>query len=214
MSTKNWRIVLGKDQTGIRQQLQQDQMLGDMKRATKISEVHNMVQDILHRSSLADKLTLDQLRRSPAKWGDATFMPSDPPSDVETKEILWELAEINFRHDFLSLDRLETVHMDAPNRREWVEQQCWPDPSSYPELANLSQTIASRDPELRHDRLCSFWFVVREWRCDKPTILAADAFPSVEDGMELERIERSIAEVYVIRFYQYFHRPASIPCIV
>lgn len=206
LSNRIWKSVLGMDK--------RSNKVTPHPNSRRTKEVDRAQEDLeLVLRKARSKISVADLRLQTAHWGDnpvVLIAETELPDESIVREILWELAEVNFRHDFLNIDYLETLGREGMQRRMHVEELCWPDHSSYPDRNNIHVSIASQNPQERFRRLFNFFIVVQDWRCHKPPVFD-QPFPLPTQSAALDDVEQAIALVYADRFYQYHYRPASIP---
>lgn len=166
-------------------------------------------------------LDTDNAITSPPRWNGVIVHLENgfiPPHVV--KEAVWELYEINFRADLLTLDRRlvpeplgdswEAVRArDNWYDRELRVQQCWsghvysPNPSK-PGLSS-NHSYAVRRPYLE-----ALFNVVQSWPGPHPSNFKL-GFPYFTDDTSLAELETSIAHFFARSFLLTFRRPAILP---
>lgn len=140
------------------------------------------------------------------------FLADGDPIPLTTrnrsKELLWELAEINFRFELLALDARASGIQRPEECRE-----CFPGGRfTGLDLAEGKQgfaAIASKDrlPYLQ----CLAWLMV-DWRHrPRPGLLASAATRSEWSSDQIAELEGAVARYYTQCFYEYFNRAAVIP---
>ncbi|KAL0063028.1 hypothetical protein AAF712_010051 [Marasmius tenuissimus] len=96
LKPKEWRVVLGMEVHGQKPNTQAAQSRNDIEK---------MLQECLDSGDMEGSVNLANLSEAPVVWRGSSLVPFTlPPNDV-LKEILWEMFEINFRYELLSLDR-------------------------------------------------------------------------------------------------------------
>lgn len=129
----------------------------------------------------------------------------------EFEEILWELAELNFRFELLALDsRASTTNVNRQN----LVAACFPRPSMgasliVPDLSVANHGLASFDTEERKAFLQALRKVMSSWRGEMPAIIGIESFRWHLDV--LEDLEQAVTAHYCKTFYNYFRRAPIIP---
>jgi hypothetical protein len=138
-----------------------------------------------------------------------------PPQDI-AREILWELCELNFRTDFIALDRvLDQSKMREVDRRQLLEK-CWEGPTLVIDMGDAGRGLGAGDPRVRMGYLRCFHAIVRTWRGEKPAEVL-DEFPK-DNSIDIhnfkqvmDRVELALAHFYCHSFLQQYGRVGSIP---
>jgi hypothetical protein len=126
-----------------------------------------------------------------------------------TKELLWELAEMNFRYEFLALDA-RASGLDRPD----VCRQCFGDEAlvgmDFRESQRGLAALATMD---RLPCLLRMARVMRDWTAPCERADAIDAAMEIAEWDEpaVLSLERKIARYYTCCFYEFFGRAAVIP---
>ncbi|KAK1234652.1 hypothetical protein PQX77_002145 [Marasmius sp. AFHP31] len=95
LKPKEWRVVLGMEVHGQKAHTQA---------AQSRKEIEKMLQECLDSGDMGGSVNLANLSEAPVVWCGTPLTPfSLPPVNI-LKEILWEMFEINFRYELLSLD--------------------------------------------------------------------------------------------------------------
>jgi len=114
-------------------------------------------------------------------WQGKEYPPGVLPSDDVIRQILWELYEVNFVHELLSLDCRACANLDLSDtaqllKRQILISQCFPHDSFRP------VTIPSENHGLAADNFEErFWFVtalllvMKSWKGDKPVIFGVSS---------------------------------------
>ncbi|KAJ7857397.1 hypothetical protein B0H13DRAFT_2356962 [Mycena leptocephala] len=135
---------------------------------------------------------------------DVTTIP--PITNARAKEMIWEVAETNFRFELLSLDR-RASGLDRPDEC----RECFPGrmligvPIEASKMGFASTVLTKRHPySVRLAKLMCAWpgapSVVREAGVER-------AWPDAE----MRELEKTVALFYCQQFYEYFGRAAVIP---
>ncbi|KAL0573871.1 hypothetical protein V5O48_008073 [Marasmius crinis-equi] len=96
LPTRDWRSILGIEMHGLK---------ADTRAATKRREQEQMLQKCLISGKMQGAIDLSNLGSAPVEWRGQTLQPFVMPPVPITKEVLWELHEINFRYELIAVDR-------------------------------------------------------------------------------------------------------------
>lgn len=154
------------------------------------------------------------LARRASKWSGRELRVEDLDLRI-WREITWELCQVGFRYELWALDtiivRREGPHaLDiAAERNRWINEVCGDDwltrteeqLTGTPKLG--ANTINERSVPL--EALCR---LMQAWP-NKPEELADLQQPLDDAG--LERVERVVAQFYVLTFVRHAGRPPTIP---
>lgn len=137
----------------------------------------------------------------------------ESPNDLEREEILWELAELNFRFELCALDSRVTT-ADPENRQELIAA-CFPggkDGTASLLVADLgvaNHGLASENWEEKAPYLQALRKVMATWRGEIPPIIQTEKYKWTKQ--EIEDLENAVAAFYVLSFYNHFHRAPVVP---
>jgi hypothetical protein len=131
------------------------------------------------------------------------------------EQILWELAEINFRFEFRALDRRGrhgTPHQDDPDT-DTALMACVPDGSfAVPSLITANHGIASSSQRERSHYLFAMARAMSKWSWVNPQGWIAKTNDKLQwSPHELDALEKEIASTYTQGFYNCFRRAAVLP---
>jgi len=151
-------------------------------------------------------------------WQGKSYRPGDLPSENVVRQILWELYELNFAQEFLSLDRRACSNLDLTDKEALYERQslitkCFASRAlNYAPLPNTNRGLAAET--IRH-RLLYLWRMVQimdAWKGTKPTVfvLAGRSLERMTD-QQAEDLEAAATKYYCQQFYTYFGRAAQVP---
>lgn len=140
------------------------------------------------------------------------------------REILWELAELNWRYELLTLDKFAAPHMwlgsDAGVARAATILLVFTDsPSFVLTNAPFPTRNSSISAPARGDRLKAFTAlrrVMSDWQGCPVTIkeAMADYTPSSNECPETRVVEAQTMLFYCQSFYDYFRRAPVLPCLL
>lgn len=158
---------------------------------------------------------------------------SVPVGDDATRfrYFVWELCEISFRDQLLTLDRMADITYPNPrpdttraqytlsvesHRQERMALilQCFPDTSLKVVDGGLARVgLASEKWDIRYEKVFSLALVMETWPRQKPEIWSSNVQHSMaHPGNPLRRDwERSVALFYAQSCYDLLRRPACIP---
>ena len=140
-----------------------------------------------------------------------------PPKDV-VRQILWELYELNFAQEFVSLDlracaQLDLTDADQRYARQSSISKCFP--SNALNFAPLPNTNCGLAADTIQDRLLYLRPMVQimvTWRGPKPTVFGLTRLPPhVITDQQAKDLEDAAAKYYCQQFFIYFGRAAQIP---
>jgi len=207
MSNQNWRSflsidldVLGKEKTKAARRRQESLEM--------IFPKSNMYPEVKMRRGLA----------GPIIWQGKDYPREVLLPDAVVREILWELFEVNFIHEFQSLDRRACANLDISDTAQLFERQimisqCF-HPSSFRHVPIPSQNLglAADNVDDRFHFVTNLVLVMKSWRGDKPVILGAsvDSLRGFSRKAR-EEMEKCVAKYYCQQFFNYFGRAAQIP---
>ncbi len=151
-------------------------------------------------------------------WQGCSYRPGDLPPENVVRQILWELYELNFAQEFLSLDRhactdLDLTDKDALYERQSLITKCFA--SRVLNYAPLPNTNCGLAGETIGDRLPYLWHMVQimdSWKGTKPAIFGlADHSPQRVTNQQARDLEVAATKYYCQKFYTYFGRAAQTP---
>jgi hypothetical protein len=138
--------------------------------------------------------------------------PTVPVADAQ--KILWELTELNFRFEFLALDKRASSSRRDEDERQAMVLKCFNVPSlvvADPQSANTG--LQSHDWREQLPFLLAMRALMRDWDGPKPTPLIQPDLASQDmySKEEAQRLEDSIARFYSQSFFCFFGRAATVP---
>ena len=139
-----------------------------------------------------------------------------PPESV-TREILWELYELNFIHELQSLDHRACRDLDLSDTtqlfdRETLISRCFHG-TSFRHVSIPSKNLGLADDcfDNRFRFVTGLVFIMKSWKGDKPAILAGDLFNLGLAPADAKELEKVVAKYYCQQFFNYFGRAAQVP---
>jgi hypothetical protein len=132
-------------------------------------------------------------------------------SNLEREEIVWELAELNFRFELLALDSRSSTELDVDRQQMMLE--CFSGSSSMSllvaDLGTANHGLSSQLWEERAPYLQALKRLMMSWQGEIPPIIMAQ---KVRWSMrDIEDLESEITKFYVASFYRHFRRAPIVP---
>ena len=158
---------------------------------------------------IADELSLSTATSS---WQGIAF---DSLEAGHFEQILWELAELNFRFEFQALDR--RARLGTPFQESVVDESlsaCFPDRSlAVPSLFSANHGIASTRLRERAHYLFAMARVMSKWKGINNSAfrLISQTGQLRWSAKQVDTLETEIATFYTQSFYDYFRRPCVLP---
>ena len=207
MSAQNWCNLLAIDFSDIQEK---DTKAG--KRRQLILNLLNPKSE--HFTGIKSRSTSGE----PVTWQGSNYLPDVLPADHIVRGILWELYQLNFAYEFLSLDRRTCSNLDPSDDSQLMQRQvmileCFPvDPFLSRSLPDRNCGLAANDIEERLPFILLLVRVMQSWKGDKPPIFkfAAQFYQEIP-GSEALRFEEAAAKYYCQQFFNYFGRAALVP---
>jgi hypothetical protein len=137
----------------------------------------------------------------------------ESPNDLEREEILWELAELNFRFELCALDTRATTA--DPRYCQDLIAACFPGGKNgtssllVADLGVANHGLASENWEEKAPYLQALRKVMMTWRGEIPSIIQTEKYKWAKQ--EIEDLENAVATFYVLSFYNHFHRAPVVP---
>jgi hypothetical protein len=204
MSSQHWRDLLSTDLSSL-------SGLSDTKAMKRRQHILN----ILTPRSLSDpgvkpRSTVGE----PFFWKSRSYLPGALPAEHVVRQILWELYELNFTYEFISLDRRACESLDLLDNGKLLEREsliskCFViDTFKSAPLPNLNRGLAADNFRERLPYLQQMILVMKSWRGMKPPeFYRADPPPVDQQAEDLEKI---VSKYYCQEFYRYFGRAAQV----
>lgn len=208
MSQQHWRTFLTVDLS-----LPEKGKGQDTKAAQRRREVLDMITPKFNDASkINTRFTSTEL----LVWQGKEYPPGIlPPEDV-VQQILWELYELNFIHELVSLDHRACANLDPSDTAQLMERQvliaqCF----SVDSFRNVVIPSENHGFAANNSNKCfrSIFFlivVMNSWKGAKPMIFSAspDSFQNMTAAYTLEAL---VTKYYCQQFFNYFGRAAQIP---
>jgi hypothetical protein len=177
--------------------------------ATRSQKLREAVKDFLQNCLEDEGVQLSDVdTNADVTWNGKAF---ESLGREEFEEILWELAELNFRFELLALDsRASTKNVDCQK----LISDCFPRPPAGASLVVVDLSVANHgladvDTEERKVYLQALRNVMSSWRGDIPPIIGVHKHRW--NFAELEELETALTTHYCKTFYNYFRRAPIIP---
>jgi hypothetical protein len=208
MSGQNWRDLLTNDLSAIQEK-------SDTKAAKRRQQILAM---LTPKSKLFPDVKTRSTAGEPIPWQGNKYPPGVLPADHTVRGVLWELYQLNFAYELLSLDRRASSDLDSSNDMQLMQRQamisgCFPvDPFLSRSLSDRNCGLTANDIEERLPFILSLVRVMQSWRGDKPPIfnLAARSYQEISRS-QATGFEEAATKYYCQQFYNYFGRAALVP---
>jgi hypothetical protein len=158
----------------------------------------------------ADKAPGDESESNSVSWNGIDF---DALGDHHFEEVLWELAELNFRFELAALDGRMSGSMVSD--RNHLVVTCFPDAAETGSLLIVklecaNQGLGSSDWQQKSRYLLALKHLMMGWTsCTLPEIIKEEKI--VWKAAELDRLEEAITKLYSQEFYDRFRRAPIVP---
>ena len=207
MSNQNWRDLLTNDFGAFHE-----------KSDTKAAKRRQHILSILTpKSDLFPDIKPRSTAGEPITWQGNDYPPGVLPADHTVRGVLWELFQLNFAYELLSLDRRACCDLN-PSDLLWLQRQsiifeCFPvNPFFSRSLPDRNSGLTANDIEERLPFILSLVRVMRSWKGDKPQIfiLANRSYQEIS-GSHATALEEAATKYYCQQFFNYFGRAALVP---
>ena len=214
MSGQSWRDFLATDLSTI-----SEKSFTSEKKDTKAARRRQQILDMLTpRSYLFPDVKTRSTTGEPIIWQGKKYVPGILPADHIIREILWELYQLNFYYELLSLDRRACTNLITSDSVQLIDRQaliseCFPvDPFKSTSLPTRNCGLAGNDVEERLPFVLALVRVMYSWKGDKPPVfqLAVQSFHEISASHATE-LEEAATTYYCQQFYNFFGRAALVP---
>ena len=160
----------------------------------------------------ADNGPGDERESNSVSWNGIDF---DALGNHHFEEVLWELAELNFRFELAALDA-RMSGLTAPDRYHLIVK-CFPDAAKtgsllVAKLECADQGLGSLDWQQRSMYLLALKRLMMGWTaCNLLEIIKQDSEKIVWKASELDVLEEAITKLYTQEFYDRFRRAPIVP---
>jgi hypothetical protein len=208
MSGQNWRDFLATDLSSFSE-----------TKDTRAANRRKQVLNIIMPKSLSDPEVKTRSNvGEPLVWQGLHYQPGVLPGEIVVRQILWELYELNFTVEFLSLDRCACVGLDLSDDSKLFERQtlisrCFAvDAFKYICLPDHNQGLAADRLQDRLPYLVSLAHVMRSWKGIKPAAFTiANRSPFDISDQQAKELEDIVTKYYCQQFFSHFGRAPQIP---
>jgi len=187
---------------------------GQTKAAKRIRDTLDL---IIPQSDAYSGVKMQQ-SSGPFVWQDKEYPPGVLPPEGVIREILWELYELNFIRELVSLDHRACAELDLSDTAQLLDRQtkitkCFPIESfQHVTIPSRNCGLAADDLGERFACIRALFLVMKSWRGDQPKIFEA----SEENVRNFSKqaalaFENLVAKYYCQQFFNYFGRAAQIP---
>jgi hypothetical protein len=208
MSGQNWRDFLAID---ISSPLEKKDTRAAKRRQqilAMLTPKTDLFPDVKTRSTTGEPIT----------WQGKKYIPGVLPADHIIREILWELYQLNFYYELLSLDRRACTNLTTSDNLQLIYRQtliseCFPvDPFMSTSLPSRNCGLAGPEVEERLPFVLALVRVMQSWKGDKPPVfeLAAKSFHEISASHATE-LEEAATKYYCQQFFNHFGRAALVP---
>ena len=179
-------------------------------KSTRAAKQRDLVNDFLQDCLKAPGVVFTESEVGQLSWNGKVV---ENLSNLEREEILWELAELNFRFELLALDSRASSMVD--NDRYKLVGECFPGCASgisllIADLGAANHGLASTNWEERSQYLMALKRLMMTWWGDIPSIILVEKYKWKEH--DIRDLEDAITSFYTQSFYRFFRRAAIVPC--
>ena len=207
MSNQTWRTFLAMDANASEKK--------DMKVARYYQESFNL---LMPNSETYPDLKL-RCSMGPFVWQDKEYPAGELPPDDVVRQILWELYELNFIHELLSLDRRACANLDLSDVEKLLERQikisqCFRFGSlRYISIPLQNEGLASDMLKWRHEFIKELILVMKLWRGENPMLIntVTNEQHCKFNQSAVKSVEKIVAGYYCQQFFNYFGQAAQVP---
>jgi hypothetical protein len=154
----------------------------------------------------------------PFFWQGHSYPSGVLPAGDVVQQILWELYELNFTYEFLSLDCRSCVGLDLSDGPKLFECQalisgCFAVGAfKYVPLPDRNQGSAADSLQDRLPCLIGMVLVMQSWNGIKPApfAIANQSPPDISD-QQAKELEDVVTRYYCQQFFNHFGRVAQVP---
>ncbi|PPQ76810.1 hypothetical protein CVT24_011653 [Panaeolus cyanescens] len=212
MSSQNWRDILFQDFTIIPE-----------AKDTKASESRlKALAKFAPKDLEAFRTEPQYATGQPMTWRGRQYVPGTLPPVQVVREILWELYELNFTYELISLDQHACEGLDLENETALYEREadfiipCFTALSYKRPVINLpdkNEGLASDTMPERLEFVLAMAKLMSSWRGEKPAIfdLHKRRLQRSISREQASELEKEVARFYCQTLYNYFGRAAQIP---
>jgi hypothetical protein len=203
MSNQHWRDILSTNLSSL-------PGLSDTKAMKRQQRIHDILMPTFSDPGVRARITAGE----PYVWQRRSYLPGVLPVENVVRQILWELYELNFIYEFISLDRRACENLDLTDneqllKRESLISKCFAvNTFKSAPIPSRNCGLAADNPRERLPYLQQVVRVMMAWKGIKPPAFnRADLFVD----RQAEDLEDIVAKYYCQQFYGYFGRAAQVP---
>jgi hypothetical protein len=208
MSGQNWRDFLAIDISSTFEKKDTRAAKRRQQILVMLTPKTDLFPDVKTRSTTGEPIT----------WQGRKYIPGVLPADHIIREILWELYQLNFYYELLSLDRRACTNLTTSDNLQLIYRQtliseCFPvDPFTSTSLPSRNCGLAGPDVEERLPFVLALVRVMQSWKGAKPPVfeLAAKSFHEISASHATE-LEEAATKYYCQQFFNYFGCAALVP---
>jgi hypothetical protein len=204
MSSQEWRDLLSMDLSDLSGN-------GDSKAMKRREKIRDKFTPTSSDPGVRFRSTVGE----PFVWQGRGYIPGVLPVTGVVCQILWELYELNFTYEFISLDRRACENLDVMDSERLLEREssiskCFTiNTFKSAPLPNHNRGLAADDLRNRLPHLQEVVRVMMAWKGTKPTAFYCADLPF--DDHHAKELEDIVAKYYCQQFYNYFGRAAQVP---
>ena len=176
--------------------------------STKSAKMKQLVYSFLQNCITAEGVEYVESNNSTLKWNRRVV---DKLNDQEWEEILWELAELNFRFELQALDSRAQAAPCIDLDRQKLILNCFPTSPSLlvADFSKANDGLANEFWEPRSLYIFALKKLMMTWQGKVPAIILAEKVRWRKE--EFPDLEDNVARFYVQMFYEYFRRAPIVP---
>ena len=170
------------------------------------------------KSELFPEVKTRSTAGEPMTWQGNNYPPGVLPVDHVVREILWELYQLSFTHEFLSLDHHACSNMNMSDDMQLMQRQamiseCFAvDPFLSGSLPDHNFGLAADTIEECLPFILCLVRVMQSWKGNKPPIfnLAARTYQEITRSQAIG-FEEAATKYYCQQIFNYFGHAALVP---
>ena len=203
MSSQDWRDLLSTDLSELSEN-------GD----TKAMKRREKIRDKFTPKSSDPGVRFQSTVGEPFIWQGRGYLPGVLPVRNVVCQIFWELYELNFTHEFISLDRHACENLDLMDNERLLERESliskcfFVNTFKSAPLPNHNYGLAADDLRNHLPYLREVVRVMMAWKGSKPTAFYRADLPF--DAHQANELENNVVKYYCQQFYDYFGRTAQV----
>ena len=209
MSNQAWKALLGLDFAEQGTRTLSGTSSGSSSGSTRAKKLQDMMRTFLRSCTDVEDVSLGDSGLTRPRWNGVDF-ESLQPSHFE--QILWELAELNFRFELVALD-VRMSGSEASERQRLI-QECFPDCAEGGSLLTVKLEyadfgVASLQWEQKAKHLHGLKRLMMSWKGEKPSLFCKET--AFWPATEIDALEGQVAQYYTQMFFDNFSHAPVIP---